>query len=69
MTDWALPIINLNKCDRCGRCVSECPTGAVEMGADGPVIVRPGDCDYCSECEVLCPQEAIQCPYEIVWGP
>ncbi|MGD2164693.1 MAG: 4Fe-4S binding protein [Anaerolineae bacterium] len=68
MTDWTLPRISLNRCDRCGLCVGHCPSGAVEMTADGPVIARPSDCTYCTECEAVCPQGAIRCPYEIVWG-
>jgi len=62
-----VPTINLRRCDRCGRCVEACPTDAVEMTADGPVIVRPDDCTYCTDCEVVCPHGAIECPYEIMW--
>ena len=68
MQDWALPDINLSLCDRCGTCVEQCPTGAVEMGPEGPFIARPFDCTYCARCETLCPQDAITCTYEIVWG-
>jgi NAD-dependent dihydropyrimidine dehydrogenase PreA subunit len=67
-TDWTLPKIDLDRCDRCGLCVEQCPSGAVEMGAVGPIIARPEDCTYCTECEGFCPQSAITCPYEIVWG-
>ena len=66
--NWALPEINVALCDRCGTCVEHCPAGAVEMGTEGPVIVRPADCTYCASCESLCPQGAITCTYEIVWG-
>lgn len=69
MTSWALPRIDLDRCDRCGLCIQQCPANAVEMTPDGPVIARPADCDYCGDCEVVCPQRAIRCPYEIVWGP
>lgn len=68
MSDWALPEIDLGRCDRCGQCVEQCPTGAVEMAAAGPIIARPMDCSYCTACESVCPQEAIRCGYEIVWG-
>jgi ferredoxin len=66
--EWTVPTIDLAECDRCGRCIEACPTGAVEMRAEGPVIVRPADCTYCTDCEAVCPQGAIRCPYEIVWG-
>lgn len=65
--EWTVPTINLQRCDRCGQCVETCPTGAVEMRAKGPVIVRPDDCTYCTDCEAICPHGAIRCPYEIVW--
>ena len=67
MGDWALPEINLQRCDRCGTCVAQCPTSAVEMGPEGPFIARPGDCTYCARCDAICPQGAITCTYEIVW--
>ena len=68
MTDWALPEINLHLCARCGTCVARCPTGAVEMGPEGPFIARPPDCTYCALCDAICSQGAITCTYEIVWG-
>jgi ferredoxin len=68
MGDWALPKINLQRCTRCGTCIAQCPTGAVEMGPEGPFIARPGDCTYCARCDALCPQGAITCTYEIVWA-
>jgi len=67
MSEWVLPEIDLTRCTRCGTCVEHCPTQAVEMGADGPVIVRPADCTYCTACEALCPERAILCPFEIMW--
>lgn len=68
MTKWTLPVIDLKRCNQCALCVEQCPTGAVEMTTDGPLIARPADCTYCTECEAACPQGAIRCPYEIVWS-
>ncbi|NLE99389.1 MAG: 4Fe-4S dicluster domain-containing protein [Anaerolineales bacterium] len=68
MSDWALPEINLERCDRCGACVVGCVAKAVEMGPDGPYFARPSDCTYCARCDALCPQGAITISYEIVWG-
>lgn len=68
MDERVLPEINLDLCNRCGACITGCPTGAVEMGPDGPFIARPEDCTYCAQCDALCPQGAITVAYEIVWG-
>lgn len=68
MANWALPEIDLSRCDRCGRCVEHCPAAAVEMLPSGPAIVRPDDCTFCTDCEAVCPQDAIRCGYEIVWS-
>jgi NAD-dependent dihydropyrimidine dehydrogenase PreA subunit len=68
MKDWALPEIDLALCNRCGTCIAQCPTGAVEMGLAGPFVARPADCTYCTTCESMCPQQAITCAFEIVWG-
>ncbi len=67
MEAWALPEIDRSLCDRCGLCVEQCPTGAAEMGPEGPFIARPETCTYCAVCDTICPQGAIVCPYEIVW--
>jgi len=68
METWALPQIDLQRCNRCGVCVERCPTRAVDMTDEGPRIARPGDCTYCTACEAVCPEGAIHCGYEIVWG-
>ena len=68
MENWALPEIDLQRCNRCFTCVEHCPTNAVEMMVEGPVIVRPGDCTYCAICDAICSQGAITCTYEIIWG-
>jgi NAD-dependent dihydropyrimidine dehydrogenase PreA subunit len=64
--DRVLPTINLDLCTTCGLCIERCPTQAVEMIDERPVIVRPEDCAYCGLCEEMCPAEAIALEYEIV---
>ena len=64
---WALPEISWTLCDRCGTCIEQCPTGAVEMGPEGPSVARPTDCTHCALCEEICPRGAITCAFEIVW--
>jgi ferredoxin len=65
---WALPEINLVRCNGCGLCVDHCPTCCVEMVDERPSFVRPMDCTYCGECESQCPERAIECTYVIEWG-
>ncbi len=64
---WTLPEIDLAQCTRCGQCVIQCPTQAVEMQSTGPIIVRPAECIYCTTCEAVCPVGAIACVFEIAW--
>jgi ferredoxin len=62
----ALPTLDLDKCDGCGRCMRVCPAQALGLGQD-QVHILHSDCDYCGECEAVCPTGAISCPFEIVW--
>lgn len=68
MDNWTLPEIDLERCTLCGTCVEGCPTSAVDMQPQGPVIARPADCTYCALCDALCPEGAITVRYHIVWG-
>jgi NAD-dependent dihydropyrimidine dehydrogenase PreA subunit len=65
MTTQTLPTINRTLCTRCGKCVSECLTQAVDLIDSFPVITRPEDCSYCGLCEEICPQNAISLSYSI----
>ncbi len=60
------PIIDADLCSSCGICVVECPTDALAMFDDTPVLYRPDACSYCGVCETVCPEEAISLPYRIV---
>jgi ferredoxin len=62
------PIINLEKCDRCGKCIEICPEEALEMTAAGPQFKSPNTCTFCADCENICPQGAIRAPYSVVWS-
>jgi len=61
-----VPYIDHQRCNCCGRCVAECPTGAVEWAEGLPAIPRPADCVYCGICEDICPTGAVSLAYEIV---
>ena len=66
MTEWLLPLIDLERCTGCGLCAQHCPGGVVEMVDARPRLRNPQGCTYCGECEVLCPAEAIDLQYEII---
>lgn len=69
MTQNRLPIINLTRCDRCGKCIAGCPENALIMTDEGPTFANPITCNYCTDCEALCPLGAIRAPMTISWGP
>lgn len=61
------PIIDRDKCQGCGLCVSVCGCGALVI-VDGVVTtVKVEDCRWCTWCEMVCPYGAITCPFEIVF--
>jgi len=53
------PIIDYQKCHRCGQCVSACAFSAIEM-IKGKPVVNPYFCEGCGVCAFVCPQRAIQ---------
>ena len=60
------PIIDRDRCDGCGLCVSVCGCGALVMVENVVTIVEVENCQWCAMCELVCPNEAISCPFEIV---
>ncbi|MCS7126691.1 MAG: 2-oxoacid:acceptor oxidoreductase family protein [Aigarchaeota archaeon] len=58
--NWRIfkPIINLEKCNRCGLCVVYCPEGVVVMNSEGPEI-KYDNCKGCLICFNECPVKAI----------
>jgi len=68
MINETLPKIDLERCDRCGTCVTGCPEDALIMTEKGPVFSSPVTCTYCLKCEVLCPVGAIRAPLTVTWA-
>ena len=60
------PIINREKCQGCGLCVSVCRCGALILVEKTVTIIEVDDCGWCGLCELVCPNSAISCPYEII---
>ena len=54
-------LVDEDRCDTCGICVQECPTGNISSEARGcPDWGR--NCLGCLRCELVCPNEAITSP-------
>lgn len=56
------PVVEKDKCTRCGVCLEHCPTGAMVMGKDYPIIDRK-KCIKCFCCQEFCPQRAVGIRY------
>jgi NAD-dependent dihydropyrimidine dehydrogenase PreA subunit len=57
--DWPVPIIDLQLCDGCGKCVQACPVHALTLIDGKAVVAAPQDCGYFGLCEISCPVGAI----------
>lgn len=49
-------------CTRCGKCIRECPAGAIRK--NGLVQLEASLCLHCYHCVAACPKQAILCPVE-----
>lgn len=61
------PVIDPDKCNRCGKCVDICQFGALSFQPDGLNSLNPSGleinnffCEGCGACEVVCPKKAIK---------
>jgi MinD superfamily P-loop ATPase len=65
-----MPVIDLEKCDRCGLCVSICKCGVLVIVDNAVKVIESPERDrctkWCNTCELVCPTGAITCPFEIV---
>jgi len=57
---WQKPIIDLNKCTRCGLCWVYCPDSAYTFDEDGYPVILYDWCKGCGICAVECPVDAIR---------
>ena len=62
------PVIDTQKCNGCGLCVSVCASGGLVLVNNIVTVIETVECDWCTLCEAVCPTGAISCPYEIVFG-
>ena len=62
MLDFTL---DLNRCTRCGICVSACGRGVLADDGEGTPHVPPekrGMCNFCGHCSAICPVDAVVSP-------
>jgi ferredoxin/flavodoxin len=58
-----LPItINADHCKRCGKCVKECPVGAISL--EDSATIKRDKCIHCYHCFVACKLGAVEVPVE-----
>ena len=61
-----MPVIDREKCNGCGLCVSVCYCQALVLVDDVITVIETKACGWCTQCEAVCPTGAISCPFEIV---
>lgn len=55
------PVVDKNKCIKCGTCIDICPEDTLTQDNDEtPKVVYPNECWHCSACVIDCPAEAIK---------
>ena len=55
--------VNQSKCTVCGRCMRECPAGAIKLDDSSKFPkIEKGICESCQRCVGFCPQQAIVVP-------
>jgi len=53
-------VVDHDKCDGCGECISVCPEDVFELNEEGKSVpVNMENCSVCCSCVESCPNEAI----------
>jgi nitroreductase/ferredoxin len=64
----ALPIIDHDRCTRCGRCVETCPKRIIAI-MDGFIGFTENECMLCTHCYAVCPFNAVRFDPEAIINP
>ncbi len=61
VTTWRVfrPILDKNKCTKCGLCWIYCPEGAIMVNEDGSYEINLSYCKGCGICQKSCNVKAI----------
>jgi nitroreductase/NAD-dependent dihydropyrimidine dehydrogenase PreA subunit len=55
-------VVDEERCNRCGDCVSDCPARIIALGDDGPPAIaaeKEQHCIRCQHCLAICPSAAV----------
>jgi MinD superfamily P-loop ATPase len=66
MTLAEMPLIEVEKCDGCGLCISVCTCNALVLVEEVVTVIETEECGWCLQCEAVCPTGAIACSFEVV---
>jgi heterodisulfide reductase subunit A-like polyferredoxin/coenzyme F420-reducing hydrogenase delta subunit len=59
LIDPKYPVVDKTKCDKCKRCMEECPFGSFYFDENGFPTPHLGRCRQCGNCVGICPLAAI----------
>jgi len=66
-----MPVIDQEKCNGCGLCLSVCTCKSLVLVGNVVTVIKKKECHQCTRwctlCEAVCPTGAISCPFEIVF--
>ena len=54
------PIINQEKCSKCGNCIDICPVEVFSKEDEKVIVKKAEDCIGCKACEAQCEEECLK---------
>ncbi len=54
------PVIDPDRCNRCGLCYTFCPDGVISLSTEGLPVIDYDHCKGCMICTIQCPMHAIE---------